>query len=633
MATNGPPPTAWRAKGEIGLTASRRRHPTLVVLVFAALALAACQQASGPATPQEIALGAMTERSRGHLANAVGLARAGRWDLAAVHAAHPAETMQAVNSALSKRDAKAAGALRAGTDDIVAAAQAKDLPRLEALVADVDAQYARIPAAVMGADRASELPYRASVVAALAESVADEYGEAVVNGKLAEEAEYQDAYAFLGRASAIWSEIGPAVAAKAAHEHEEIAEALEGLSAALPSLEPPATPAPADEVAALAATVRGELNEAVGVSTAVAGSGAFVAASERLDAALAEIDEHDASAAAREVRGFMGAWGAVEGTVKAKSADAYTAIENDTAAAISKLGQQPPDLAGARAAVEDIRTRLEPFVVAPTTYGAFDAAVILLREGLEALLVVAALLAFLVQSGNGDKRGWVWAGGGAGVLASVGVAVGVNLAFSASASTGVNPEIIEGVTGLFAAAMLVYVSYWMHSKANLSTWQRYIRDKTSSALARNSLLSLALIAFLAVFREGAETVLFYLGIASSIALGQLVLGLAIGAGALVAIGVAMIVLGLRIPVRPFFLVASLLIYYLGFKFVGSGIHALQVAGLVPATPSGTLPGIDLIGMYPTWETTAIQVALLAAAVAFVLYERARERRPEAVSAA
>ncbi len=710
---------------------SNRPGRLVLLAIVAALALAACQQAKGPATSEEIALGAMAEEARGHLASALGDGRAGRWELAAVHAAHPGETMQAVDSALAKRDAKAAGALRQGADDVVRAAQAKDLARLERAVADLDARYAGVAPTVLGADRAADLSYRASVVASLGQAGAAEYGEAVVNGKLAEVAEYQDAYAFLARARALWSEIEPAVAAKGGDERDNVVAAFAALDAALPGLEPPASAKSADEVAALTNTVHEELRDAVGAQTGVAAAGAselkaltkqldgardalaagnvaaaqegyrgfkagwaaiedgirarsrdgyvaiedrirgvdaalmqpaspdakradaaiaaldetiddalpavaagqpggapaagatFQSANARLDAALAALDRGDTAAAATEVKAFRDVWPDVEGAVKARSPEAYGAIEDDTAAALARLSARPADAAGARLAVEAIRTRLEPFVTAPTTYGAFDAAVILLREGLEALLVVAALLAFLVQSGNADKRGWIWAGGGAGVLASVAVAIVVNVAFSASASTGLNPEILEGVTGLFAAAMLVYVSYWMHSKASLSTWQRYIREKTSSALARNSLLSLALIAFLAVFREGGETVLFYLGIAPSIALSQLLLGLGIGAAGLGAIGFAMIVLGVRIPVRPFFLVASLLIYYLAFKFVGAGIHALQVAGIVPSTPSGTLPGVGLIGMYPTWETTAVQVALLAAAVGFVLWERLR----------
>ncbi|HEV2250467.1 MAG TPA: FTR1 family protein [Candidatus Limnocylindria bacterium] len=333
-----------------------------------------------------------------------------------------------------------------------------------------------------------------------------------------------------------------------------------------------------------------------------------------LDRALERLAANDLPAAAAAVKAFQHDWVDVEGLVKTRSPQAYVDVENDMALATALLTGAPPDPAKARGVIERMKAELAPFLDA-TSYGVFDAAVILLREGLEALLVVAALLAFLAKTGNAAKAIWVWAGGAAGVGLSVVVAVVVNLVFAQTGGT--NREVVEGVVGLFAAVMLLYMSYWLHSKSSLGAWQRYIRDKSSSALARNSLVSLALISFLAVFREGAETVLFYLGIAPSISLGDLALGLALGAGGLTLIGVAMLVFGLRLPIRPFFLVAGTLVYYLAFKFIGTGIHALQVAGVVPVTP-GPIPESTFFGVYPTWQTTAPQLALLLLAAAVML---------------
>ncbi len=705
-----------------------------------AIALTACQPApSGPATPQEISVGAGIAQARGHLAAALSDARSGRWDLAVVHAAHPAETLPGIDSALARRDGPADAALRKVTADVVAVAQARDLADLERLIGDADQQLARVAGVVMGQDRATEIAYRASVVATLAEAVADEYSAAVVNGRLVQELEYQDAYAFLGQALPMWSDIDASVARASADGHARVAAAFVDLHAAIPGLQVPAALLPADRVVALAGTVHEALRDAVGARTGVAAAGAdelkaltkaldtahdalrageiararasfhefetgwvaiedgirgrdreayvriesgmramseelttpehpdtaradaavialdeaiddalpriaagssgarslatFTSARGHLDDASLALDRGDAAGASAAIVAFRTDWTDIESIVKARSTAAYGAIENDTAAALSDLAKRPADAAGAREAVARIRTAIEPFAASAGTYGAFDAAIILLREGFEALLVIAALLAFLAKSGNADKRRWIWAGGGAGIVGSIGVAILVNVAFAASTAAGANREILEGFTGLFAAAMLVYMSYWMHSKANLSSWQRYIRDKSSSALARNSLLSLALIAFLAVFREGAETALFYLGIAPSIAFGDLAIGLAIGTAGLAALGVVMLVFGVRIPIRPFFLFTSLLVYYLALKFVGAGVHALQVAGIVPATSERFLPEIGFFGVFPTWETTAVQVALLAAALGFIAFERARAtRRPESVSA-
>lgn len=347
----------------------------------------------------------------------------------------------------------------------------------------------------------------------------------------------------------------------------------------------------------------------------------------RLDRALARLDANDVPGAAAEMKAFQKDWIDVEGLVKTRSPQAYADIENDMAIAASFLTASPPDPAKARATILKLKGELAPYIDA-SSYGVFDAAIILLREGLEALLVVAALLAFLVKTGNGAKAVWVWAGGAAGVALSIVVAVIVNVVFAQTG--GANREVVEGVIGLFAAVMLVYMSYWLHSKSSLGAWQKYIREKSSSAIARNSLLSLALIAFLAVFREGAETVLFYLGIAPSIALGDLALGLALGAGGLAVVGVAMLVFGLRLPIRPFFLAAGILVYYLAFKFIGTGIHALQVAGVVPATP-GPLPESSFFGLYPTWQTTLPQLALLLLGAAVMLRGRLSATRGPGVA--
>jgi high-affinity iron transporter len=270
---------------------------------------------------------------------------------------------------------------------------------------------------------------------------------------------------------------------------------------------------------------------------------------------------------------------------------------------------------------------LGPIVEAGGRYGTFDAAAILLREGLEALLVIGALLSFLRKSGNADKGRWIWAGSGLALLASVVVALLVNVIF-ARAAAGANRELLEGVTGLVAAVLLLYVSYWLHSKASLGAWQRYVHERGTAALTGNSMLSLASLAFLAVFREGAETVLFYIGIAPSISVEDLLLGLGIGTAGLVVCGVLILVLGVHLPMRPFFLVTSTLIYYLAFKLVGSGVHALQVSGYVPATPEPYLPSSDLIGLFPTLETTIPQLLLVAGALAVLWWQR-REARSSA----
>jgi high-affinity iron transporter len=347
---------------------------------------------------------------------------------------------------------------------------------------------------------------------------------------------------------------------------------------------------------------------------------------KNLNTAYQELEEGKADEAAEYLEQVIWAWPSVEGAIATKSQEAYTAIEVDLSRAAAALEAKPANLNEAEAAVERLRETLSPFV-AGQTYTMFDSAAIILREGLEALLIIVALLAFLRRSGNNDKRAWIWVGGGLGILASIVTAFALQAVFS-RASAGQNREVIEGLTGLIAAGLLFYVSYWLHSKANLHAWQKYINHGTGQALVRGSVTGLATLSFLAVFREGAETAVFYLGMASSITLQDLLLGFGLGVAVLIVVAILMLFVGMKLPLRPFFQVAGLLVYYLGFKFLGTGIHALQVADMLPTSPIPGLPPLPVLGFYPTWETTLPQLALLAAALVAYLYLRAQERRAQ-----
>lgn len=350
----------------------------------------------------------------------------------------------------------------------------------------------------------------------------------------------------------------------------------------------------------------------------------------KLDEAAAALQGGDLAQAQAKIEAFRRVWPDVEGVVVAKDGAVYHRAEELQAQISAQL--QAGQAQAATTTITELKRDLEPFAGATVTYGIFDATSILLREGLEALLIIAALLAFLQKSGHNDKRRWIWIGGGAGIAASILAAVAIQLLFS-SFVTGANRELIEGVTGLVAAALLFYVSYWLHSKTHIGGWQRYLKDKTNAAVATGSLFSLASLAFLSVFREGAETALFYMGIAPSIALRDLLMGLAIGSVMLVIIGVLVIGLGKRIPLKPFFQVTSLLIWYLGFKFIGAGIRALQVARVMPETTASWLPSSDLLGLYPTWETTVPQLVLIAIAIGVVLWTRSIAKQTARLSAA
>jgi len=328
----------------------------------------------------------------------------------------------------------------------------------------------------------------------------------------------------------------------------------------------------------------------------------------------------DFAAANKTWSQFGDTWLDVEGEIKTRSAGDYRDTENDMARVATALGKKD---AGVVTMLDGMTARLKPYENAGD-YKPYDATIIVIREGLEALLVVVALLAFLQRSGNADKSRYIWGGAGVGLVASIALGIAIHELLG-KAFSGENRELMEGITGILAAVMLLYVSYWLHSKSSIGAWQKYIGHQTTQALATGSLIGLGLLSFLAVFREGGETVLFFLGMTGRISTGDMLLGLAIGAVFPTIVGVLLIVVGVRIPMRPFFAVASVLTFYLCFKFVGTGLHSLQVADVLNATTEDYLPSNDTLGLFPSWQTTIPQVILLAVGLGAAAYSQLRDR--------
>src|SRR5258706_4591001 len=176
---------------------------------------------------------------------------------------------------------------------------------------------------------------------------------------------------------------------------------------------------------------------------------------------------------------------------------------------------------------------------------------------------------------------------------------------------------IEGGTMLLAAAVLFYVSYWLLSKIEAAKWTSFVRGKMESALSSGSGLALSDVAFLAVYREGFETILFYkalFGSAGSEGTVSILVGLAAGAVGLVAVYLLINQLGLRVAMKPFFAVTGAMLYYMAFVFAGKGIAELQGAGIMPLTVIDGAPRIPVFGIYPTVESLIVQGLLLALAI-------------------
>ncbi|MBA3346580.1 MAG: FTR1 family protein [Gemmatimonadales bacterium] len=260
--------------------------------------------------------------------------------------------------------------------------------------------------------------------------------------------------------------------------------------------------------------------------------------------------------------------------------------------------------------------------------------VIMLREGLEAILIVGALMTFLVKTGAGHRRRDVNIGVGAAVVASLLTALALETIFRI---TPASQEALEGVTMILATVVLFYVSYWLLSKMEVVKWNHFVKSKVQHAVTSGSALALASAAFLAVYREGFETVLFYkaLFLAGGTSGGTMsvVAGMLVGSVVLVGVYLGIHRFGVRLPLKPFFGFTSAFLYFMAFVFAGNGVAELQEGGVVSTTIVSWAPRLPSLGIYPTIESLAVQgvlVLLLLVALVWTFAIGPRRQRRAAV---
>jgi len=248
--------------------------------------------------------------------------------------------------------------------------------------------------------------------------------------------------------------------------------------------------------------------------------------------------------------------------------------------------------------------------------------IILLREGLEAILIIGAMVAFLGRTGRREALRYVHLGW---ILALLAGAITWVLSAELITISGATRELTEGMTALLAAAILFYVGFWMHGNASAARWSRYLKESMQSALDRGTVSALVLVSFLAVYREAFETVLFYQALwlqVSGPAHGA-VLGGALAAAAVLGIVTWLIMrFGVRLPLRQVFLATAVIMVVLAIVLAGKGVMALQEAGTLGmhALP---LPRIDWLGFYPTLQGVSVQATLLLLAIGVTLWQRRR----------
>ncbi len=294
-------------------------------------------------------------------------------------------------------------------------------------------------------------------------------------------------------------------------------------------------------------------------------------------------------------------------TDKAKNNVLKYAKAIDTKNAEAKAAEGGEDAAAAESEAAE-ESRSDPKLL--TFLGAFG---IIVREGLEAILVIAAIIAYLMKSGNGRSVKNVYIGAIAGIAASFAAAAVLAWAKQAFVGAGLAQEVIEGITALIAVCVLFYVSNWMISKAEAASWSRFIDGKVQSSVEQGSAFALAFTAFLSVFREGAEVVLFYQPMLSEGNPGMVWAGFGAGCVLLVFVYLAITKLSIKLPIKIFFTATSILMAVMCVSFLGSGIKELAEGNVfdltlrVPGIPENDV--IQIFGIYPWLETLVPQLIL------------------------
>jgi high-affinity iron transporter len=348
-------------------------------------------------------------------------------------------------------------------------------------------------------------------------------------------------------------------------------------------------------------------------ATASATARIFDQVRSQLDSTYALARRGDSSAGTSAFDAYM-TFEQVERGVRSNNAALATQLEGDFAAlraAVAK-GANPSELDALQRKLTSGLEKAELSVGGNLSSANLfvQSFVIMLREGLEAILIVGALMTFLVKMGASHRKKDIHIGVGAALAASVATAVAVETIFHV---TPANQELLEGFTMAVAALVLFYVSYWLLSKMEVVKWNHFVKSKVNDALTSGSSLALASAAFLAVYREGCETVLFYkaLFLTGGNSSGMPVAtGILAGSAVLVGVYIAISRFGVRLPLKPFFGLTSAFLYYMAFVFAGKGIAELQAGGLLPTNMLQWAPRVPALGIYPTIESVVAQGVLL-----------------------
>lgn len=348
-------------------------------------------------------------------------------------------------------------------------------------------------------------------------------------------------------------------------------------------------------------------------------SGDATILSTYLKDASKQIEANDLKGAKATLTQFITTWPNVEGDIRNSDAALYTQLEQDIPNFAGSLNDNNKNKINT--ALKDLNIKVEK-AVAKDNYTFIDSALIMLREGVEALLIIMALISITKKAKQPKATRWIIVGSLIGLILSILLAMSFNIFFK---NVGQGREQLEAYVGLFSVIFMLLIGVWLHSKSSLKNWNAFINKNITQAISSGSIFTFAFVSFLSVFREGAETIIFYAGIAEKISMTQLLGGILLALVILTLFAIFFERITSFVPIRTLFFMMSILIFFLAFKILGVSVHTFQVLNQLSNTTLDWMPHIQLIGLYPTIETLVPQILLLVFVAIYLTVHYLKEK--------
>ena len=462
-----------------------------------------------------------------------------------------------------------------------------------------------------------------------------EYRDGVRNGEITIPIEYQETTTFLAQSVSIYEEIRPIMSAVDPEATDRLRDLLADINAIVVDL------GDSGEVEILVTESKDIIQSTLDIDVETGDvTATFTVVDTLLDELLVTVSNGQYDEAERT---RIEAYGLFESGPELRLANLAPVLSREIEGlfwegsggleGLYTLLAQNADIDDVTVTLDEVRAKLneaETFLGESLTgpIAALNSAIIIIREGLEAVLIIGAILAYMYKTETQRKFIlWVYLGVAGAILLSIGTW------FAAETFLTITPiqrELIEGVTSLIAVAVLFYVTNWLFHKTYVVDWMAYVREQASKALNNGRALGLAGLGFTVVYREGLETVLFYQALLFDADPPSVLIGFIAGLAIILVIAFAILRLSKRLPLKPLFTATTILLLIMAFSFTGSGVRELQEAGVVSTTLLAWFPEnlilMELFGLFPTLETVLSQVIFTALIALTFTYSRWQGRR-------